>query len=135
MRFTKITIIRTNKPKEITVNDLLKWFGASLGLFSLRDKDSSCFRIFIILVQDLRKEPFGLTSDELADLTGLSRGTVVYHLNRLLENGMIINAGNKYYLKVNNLEELVDEIEENLINTLNSMRTVAKHIDAQVGLK
>lgn len=135
MRFTKITIIRSNKPKELSINDLLKWFGASLGLFSLRDKDSSCFRIFIILVQDLRKKPYGLTSDELAELTGLSRGTVVYHLNRLLENGIIINARNKYYLKVNNLEELVDEIEENLTNTLNSMRTVAKHIDSQVGLK
>lgn len=135
MDYIKITIIRTQSPQGHNINDLLRWFGASLGLFNVRDKDSSCFRIFVSLVRDLQTGSKGLTSDEMAELTGLTRGTAVHHLNKLMDNGIIITSGNKYYLKVNSLEELVQEIKNNLINTLNSLSDIAEHLDSQLGLK
>ena len=45
MRFTKITIISAKKPKESDINEKLQWFGGSLGLFGIRYKDKSCFRV------------------------------------------------------------------------------------------
>ncbi len=134
MRFVKITIISGGNPGKHNLNELLQWFGASLGLFNVRDRDSSCFRIFIVLVRDLKQGSEGLNSDEIAELTGLTRGTVVHHLNKLMESGLIINAANKYYLKVNNLEELVDEVEANVLKTLSKLRNVGKEIDGILGL-
>jgi len=33
MRFTKITIISTKKPRASDINEQLQWFGGTLGLF------------------------------------------------------------------------------------------------------
>ena len=48
----RITIINVRKPALRTINDELQWLGSSLGLFNLRDKDKSCFRIFIELLKN-----------------------------------------------------------------------------------
>ena len=135
MRFVKITIISNETPEKYNLNEMLKWFGASLGLFSIRDKDSSCFRIFITLINDLKQGSKGLSSDEMALLTGLSRGTVVFHLNKLIESGLVINADNKYFLKVNNLHELVEEVETNVLRTLQSLKQTANKLDKHLGLQ
>jgi predicted transcriptional regulator len=133
MRFTRITIIKERMPARQDVNDELQWFGASLGLFSLRDKDKSCFRIFIILLKAL-KAGRGLSSDEIAQQTALSRATVIHHLNRLMDAGIVTTQRNQYALNVENLEELVDLVEGNLQKTMEGLRSVAKDIDKRLGL-
>lgn len=135
MRFTKITIVRTNTPVEYNINELLQWFGGSLGLFNLRDKDRSCFRIFISLLRNLKSEEPGLSSDELAELTDLSRGTVVHHLNKLIESGIVLVQRNKYLLKVNNLEELVDVVRTDVNKTFDSLKDVGKKLDVMLDLR
>jgi predicted transcriptional regulator len=129
MRLTRITIIRTKQPDRYSLNELLQWFGGSLGLFNLRDKDRSCFRIFIVLLKDQKKEGTGLSSDEIAEITALSRGTVVHHLNKLMEAGMVISDRNKYYLKVDNLAELVELVRIDTNKTLDSLKDIGKEID------
>src|SRR3990167_11073730 len=81
----KITIISLRRPLEKTINQELQWFGNSLGLFNLRDKDKSCFRVFIELLK-AAKANMPLTSDELAYRLNLSRGTVIHHINKLMED-------------------------------------------------
>ena len=110
MRFTRITIIRSSKPAKDDINRQLQWFGGTLGLFNLRDKDKSCFRVFITLLQGL-KENKKMTSDEIAMRTRLSRGTVVHHLNKLMDSGIVVNQRNKYSLRMDNLEEMVEHIK------------------------
>ena len=44
-------ILKITKPGDSDINKTLEWFGNSLGLFNLRDKDKSCFRIFIELLK------------------------------------------------------------------------------------
>ncbi|MBU1975746.1 MAG: helix-turn-helix domain-containing protein, partial [Nanoarchaeota archaeon] len=113
MRFTRVTIIRITAPKHTDVNEELQWFGHSLGLFSVRDKDKSCFRIFITLIKSLKARK-ALTSDEIAAVTQLTRGTVVHHLNKLMESGIVVTEKNRYYLNVESLEDLVDLMEHNI---------------------
>ena len=60
IRYQRITIIKSDKPKSHGLNQELQWFGASLGLFGLRDKDKSCFRIFIALIKGLKKGGYQL---------------------------------------------------------------------------
>lgn len=132
IRHQKITIIKTRYP-ERNLNDELQWFGNSLGLFNLRDKDKSCFRIFIILIKAAKIDK-PLTSDEIAEKLNLSRGTVVHHINKLIESGIVIHYGNKYMLRVNNLEVLIDEIKKDAERTLDDLARVAKEIDSFLGL-
>ncbi|MBD3209524.1 helix-turn-helix transcriptional regulator [Candidatus Woesearchaeota archaeon] len=135
MRFTKITIISTRtQPDRRNINELLQWIGGSLGLFSTRDKDKSCYRIFLILLKDLQRQAPGMTSDEIAAATHLTRGTVIHHLNRLMEAGIVLAERGRYALRVDTLEELVNEVQAGVNKTFDSIRQVAKYIDEQLEL-
>ncbi len=129
----KITIINIRKPPTKNINRELQWLGTSLGLFNLRDKDKSCFRIFIELLKSA-KDRKSLSSDELAYRLGLSRGTIVHHLNKLMESGLVTYYKNNYMLRVDNLEALIDEVERDVKRTCESLRDVAKEIDDTLGL-
>ncbi len=130
----RITIVRTKRPEFDSINEKLQWFAGSLGLFNLRDKDRSCFRIFIELVKMSRTQEV-ISSDELADRLGLTRGTVVHHLNKLLEAGLIVSNRNRYELRVGSLSALVDMVEEDFLQTCRSLREVATQIDKQLGFE
>jgi predicted transcriptional regulator len=133
MRFTKITIISTRKPIELSVNEQLQWFGGSLGLFGIRDKDKSCFRVFIVLIKNL-KEKGPLSSDEIAVRTGLTRGTVVHHLNKLMSAGIVTAEKEGYQLKVDKLEDLVDIIKDNVDRAFDNLKDVGRDLDEKLGL-
>ena len=129
----RITIIHVRRPARKDVNEGLRWLCGSLGLFNLRDKDSSCYRIFIELVKaSKRQKP--MTSDELGYKLRLSRGTVVHHLNKLMESGLIVAEQNRYMLRMNNLAILIDEIEKDIKRVCDDLKEVAKDIDRDLGL-
>lgn len=133
MPFKRITIIRTNIPQDSPINEQIQLFGGSLGLFNLRDKDKSCYRIFITLLKNLKKE--GLSSDELAAKTGLTRGTVVHHLNKLMDAGLVLNYRKTYVLNVDDITSLVERIKKDINKTLNELENVAKDLDKRLGLE
>ena len=129
----RITIVRTRKPAEKNVNQELQWFGNSLGLFNLRDKDKSCFRIFIELLKAAKaKRP--LSSDELAFRLNLTRGTVIHHINKLMDSGIVVYDGKRYMLRVDNLKDLVDEVEKDIERTCSDLKSIADEIDKRIGL-
>lgn len=134
MRVTRqrITIVSVRKPMK-NLNNELQWFGSSLGLFNLRDKDKSCFRVFIEMLKAAKlNKP--LISDEIAINLNLSRGTVVHHINKLIEAGIVIYQNNRYMLRVNNLELLIDELKRDAERTFDDLKIVAKEIDQLLGL-
>lgn len=129
----RITIRTVRKPVKKNLNEELQWMGDSLGLASLRDKDRSCFRIFIELLKSTRKNK-ALSSDEIAYKLKLSRGTVVHHLHRLMEAGLVIQEKNRYMLRVGNLEAVMEEIQKDVDRTFSDLRDIAKDIDKNLGL-
>lgn len=118
---------------EKSIHRQLQWFGQSLGLFGERDKDKSCFRIFIELVK-AAKQKGALSSDELALRTKLSRGTVVHHLNKLLDAGIVKVTRNTYALRTETLSLLVEELRRDATRTLDGLTNVAKELDSSLGL-
>ena len=129
----KVTIVRISKPQEHEINEELQWFGNTLGLFNLRDKDKSCFRVFIELLKAAKKDN-PLSSDELAEKLGLTRGTVVHHINKLMSSGLVIRENRKYMLRVDNLSSLVDELERDVKRTWKNLHEIANNIDKRLGL-
>ena len=124
----KITIIRMRMPAQGNINEELQWFGNSLGLFNLRDKNKSCFRIFIELLKSARRNQ-PISSDEIASRTSLSRGTVIHHINRLMDSGIVVYERNAYILRVANLRELIDEVEKDIFRACADLKKVAEDID------
>ena len=129
----RITIVNIRRPSETNVNQELQWLGTSLGLFNLRDKDKSCFRVFIELLK-CAKGNRTLTSDELAAKLDLSRGTIIHHINRLMESGLVLHEGNNYPLRVDNLKALIEELEKDLKRALDDLKDVANEIDKTLRL-
>lgn len=126
--YRKITIITSKKPINTNINDEIRWLGGSLGLFNLRDKDSSCFRIFIELLKNAKKDE-GLSSDEVAEKAGLTRGTAVHHLNKLMGSGLVLSQRNRYQLRESNLSVLVEELKKDMNRTMDDLKKIAEDID------
>ena len=129
----RITIVNIRKPAEHNVNQELQWFGSSLGLFNLRDRDKSTFRVFIELLKSAKAKQT-LTSDELALKLALTRGTIIHHVNKLMESGIVIHEGNRYTLRVENLKSLIEEVEKDIKRACDDLKEVAKEIDDRLGL-
>jgi predicted transcriptional regulator len=134
MQFTRITIIKIHRPESNDINEELQYLGHSLGLFNERDKDKSCYRIFLTLLKALKTKT-QLTSDDIASLTHLSRGTVIHHLTRLMEAGIVSSQKNYYILAVDNMQELVELTRKNLNKTFDKLNTIAKNIDKKLVLE
>jgi len=126
--FRRVTIIRVQKPEKQDINADLQWFSKSLGLFGARDKEKSCFRVFLELLKASKRHK-GLTSDEIADRANLSRGTVIHHINTLAEQGLLMKSGNKYMLRVSNLEELVQELKKEISVVFKDLEKAAEELD------
>ncbi|MBW2970168.1 winged helix-turn-helix transcriptional regulator [Candidatus Woesearchaeota archaeon] len=124
----RITIVNIRKPQRVSVNEELQWFGHALGLFGERDRDKSCFRIFIELIKAI-KAAGGLTSDELAIKLGLSRATVIHHLNTLMERGIVQHEGNKYVIRAEKLTLLIDDLHRDMERTMIEMKKAAQELD------
>ena len=129
----RITIVNIRKPAQHNLNQELQWFGSSLGLFNLRDKDKSTFRVFIELLKSAKARQT-LTSDELASRLSLTRGTIVHHINKLMESGLVIHEGNSYTLRVENLKTLIEEVEKDIKRACEDLKEIAREIDERLGL-
>ena len=128
----RITLIQVRRPTSTDLNQELQWIGNSLGLFGLRDKDSSCFRIFITLIRRSRRtDP--LSSDEIASSCDLSRATVIHHLEKLVGAGIVIKEKEGYLLRENNMERVIKNMQRDMNNLFAELEEVAKQIDQKLG--
>ena len=128
----RITLVEMPAPRGHNINYELQWIGNSLGLFGERDRDKSCFRIFITLVKEKPHSP--ISSDMIADQLGLSRGTVVHHINRLMSLGIVSHERSGYILRRDSLQQLIAELHRDVEQMFKNIEKVSKDIDAWLGL-
>ncbi len=128
----RITIIHVRKNTDSNVNEKLQWIGNSLGLFNTRDKNQSCFRIFIVLLKHAKRGQI-ISSDYIADALGLSRGTVVHHLDSLRGTGLVMREKGGYILRENSLEGVLHFIKRDVAATIDSMLDIAREVDERLG--
>ena len=131
---SQITLYKIKKSEKPSLNSELQWFSQSLGLFNKRDKEKSCFRIFITLIEAKKSRRF-LSSDEIADKSNLTRATVIHHLKNLEEHGLIRQENNRYSLSNNNLSSIIKTLESDLKNILEDLEETAKELDKKLELR
>ncbi|MDP3728683.1 MAG: ArsR family transcriptional regulator [bacterium] len=126
-RFQRITIVRIRSPEK-ALNPEIQWLSESLGLFSERDKDKSCFRLFLAILQSKKS----LSSDELAYKLDLSRATVIHHLSKLIASGLVVIEDDKYVLRAKNLEQTLKKMKQDVLSAYEEMEEKAKEIDKKL---
>ncbi|MCK5321251.1 winged helix-turn-helix transcriptional regulator [Candidatus Pacearchaeota archaeon] len=124
----EIRILNLEPSDEQPLNEEIQWFSNCLGMFNKRDKEKSCFRIFIHLLE----ERGYLSSEQLAKRSNLSRATVIHHASRLIDSGLVMKKEQGYFLRFDSLEDLTKEIEKDVSLTFKRLRKISKKIDEEL---
>jgi len=128
----RILAIRTLPTVELDKD--LEWICRSLGFMESRDKQKTAYRIFRTLVHAANDND-GLSSDELASKLRLTRGTMVYHLNRMIKSGIAIYRGGRYKLRGRSLKSTLQEIQRDMERIFEDLYRVAETIDTTLSLQ
>ncbi|MFH1521755.1 MAG: winged helix-turn-helix transcriptional regulator, partial [archaeon] len=80
----------------------------------------------------LLEEKGYLSSEQLAKRSNLSRATVIHHVSRLIDSGLVMKKEQGYFLRFNSLESLTKEIEKDVHSTFKKLREMSKRIDEEL---
>lgn len=130
----KITLLKISPPSKPDLNTRLQFFSQSLGLFGSRDKEKSCFRIFIALIE-AKKASRMLSSDEIAEKANLTRATAIHHLKNLEEHGLIKQEQKRYALRCNSFSALIQQLEKESQGLFENLEEVAEELDKKLELR
>lgn len=123
----KIEIRVLEKPDDKDPKKILMWFVAAFGLSS-DDKDSIEGQILKDFAYATKRTE-GLSSAELTFDKEVARSTVIYHLNRLMEVGLVVKKGRKYHLRAMDMTKVIEEIEYDIEREMQRMLDTAKEFD------
>lgn len=110
-----------------------EWLCECLGLTS-GEKGDLAPEIFRQVVE-AEKKGKAARSIAISRKFKVSRGGAVYHLNRLIETGLIVRHGREYELRAANLSETMDEMEEDVLRIFRRMKQIAREMDEELGFE
>lgn len=122
------------KKRQDSLEDAINLLCESLGVIGPRDVDNISVKIFKELLKALQEEK-AMTSDELAEKVGLTRGAVVHHLNRMVKAGVVIRSSRGYEIRSYDLESLIDEVRTDVNRFLEDIKSIAMELDSVLNLK
>jgi len=130
----KIVIRRIERPFSGSVEDEFEWICRTLGFFEAIDREKTASNLFkeVVAATEMKKP---LTSSELAEKVGMSRGSVVNHLNNLQRSGLVVRQGRNYLARSRSMLRTIEEIEEDIDRIFSKMKKTAREIDEEFGLK
>ena len=130
----QFTVKKLREPVEKQLDEDIKWVCNSLGFLTARDQDKTAYKILKALIQSA-KDGKGLTSEELAQHVEPTIGSVIYHLKKLMKSGLVVKLNSTYELRMNSFLKTIDEIEKEIVNTLEDIKKIARDIDTTIGLE
>ncbi len=124
----KIVIKAVNRPSGQRPDMLLRWFCEAFGLSDSEDEGG----IEFIILRNLTYAAYenrGYSSMELKEHVSLGRSTVVYHLNKFIESGLVVKRGRRYYLRSTDMSTAIEEIEYDLNKEMMKLLDAAREFD------
>lgn len=126
----EIIIKSISRPDYNDPKALLKWFCTVFGLEEKASKGSKDIEEQILInFLYAAKEGRGISSTELKIEPKIPRSTLIYHLNRFVDIGIIVRRGHKYYLRANDMSKVIEEINYDIDREFMKMLNVAKEFD------
>ncbi len=124
----RIVIRFFERPDSDEPEEIIRWFCRVFGLSNPEEKDPIEEQILLEFARAAKKSD-GLSSSELDIDTNLARSTIIYHLNRFIEVGLIVKKGRKYYLRGSEMQKAIEEIEYDIEREMRRMLDTAKEFD------
>ncbi|MGD0729336.1 MAG: winged helix-turn-helix domain-containing protein [Candidatus Micrarchaeaceae archaeon] len=124
----RIVIKFVERPNLNDQEKMIKWFCEVFGLSSEENPDSIEEQILRSFIDAAYKNE-GLGSSELNLDTELARSTVIYHLNRFIDAGLLVKKGRKYYFRASEMSKAIEEIEYDINREMQRMLDTAKEFD------
>ena len=131
----KIVIQSTEMPNSGRPEVMIRWFCVEFGLGGKEENDISAqiLKEFAMAAQQNK----GLTSSELSTALNkviveskpIARSTVIYHLNRFIEAGLVIKRGRYYHLRATEMAKAVEEIQYDIEREMSKMLNTAREFD------
>lgn len=128
--YFKVVVRRVERPFKEDFDNQFAWICSSLGFFEPIDKDKNAAAVFKEIVLATEKGE-ALTSTAIAERIGMSRGSVINHLNSLLRSGMIEKSGKFYSARSKSIERTIDEIQEDVERIFAQLKKSAADLDKQ----
>jgi predicted transcriptional regulator len=122
----KIVIRTVNKPGKEDAKTLTDWFLTSFDLSSKGDEQEQA--MFREIVSNSLKGT-GTTSKALNEEFNLPLSTVIYHLNKFISSGLVIRKGRRYFLRANDFETTIQELQAEMLTEFNRMMQFASKLD------
>jgi predicted transcriptional regulator len=131
----QVVIRRIEQPFSKQMDEEFNWLLQCMGFFEPIDKGKTAASVFKELVRSTDKEGGQLlTSTEIAERVGMSRGAVINHLNNLLRAGLILKQGSKYMARSKSLFRIIKEIQDEIDLVFKRMEETARELDQEMGL-
>ncbi len=124
----RIVINFYERPDSDEPDELIRWFCRVFGLSNDNELNPIGEQILIRFAEAAQNN-VGLSSSELDLDTGLAKSSVIYHLNRFIEAGLLVKRGRKYYLRASEMQKAIEEIEYDVERELSRMLDTAKELD------
>ena len=125
---TKIVIQPAERPSTNAPQEIIKWICVELGLSNGTENDTASEKLLEELAE-AASDRRGLTSSELKINKEMARSTVIYHLNRLIEAGLVVKKGRYYYLRTTQLAKTLEEINYDIEREMKRMIETAREFD------
>jgi hypothetical protein len=116
------------RPDSEDPEKIIKWFCEVLGLSSGNENNNIEEQILKSFI-DAAQTDTGISSSELKLDTTLARSTVIYHLNRFIEVGLLVKKGRKYHLRASEMQKAIEEIEYDVNREMQRLLDTAKMFD------
>lgn len=123
--------IRSPGPGNLTED--IDYICKSFGYFSPRDKQDTAGKIFRLLVKETCNNEKSLSSDEIANQLNLTRGAIIYHLNNFISAGLVVKEHNRYRLRSQSIQKIIEEIRADIDRIMGQMLKIANDIDNRLG--
>ena len=130
----KVIIIKEIKqPREETTENEIEWLCESFGFANKRDRNKTAMRIFEIMLQAAHKD-MAMSSEDIAEKAKIARSTAIHHMDKYQKAGLIVKNDSGYELRMRNVEDTIEEMEQDMLRMIQRMRRIAKGIDEEMGL-
>ncbi len=130
----KIVVRRVEKPFSRDLANELDWICRSFGFFEPIDKEKTASSVFKEIVYAAEHNA-PISSSEIARRVGMSRGSVINHLNNLMRSGLVVRLGRNYVPRSRSMFRTIEEIEEDIERIFSRMKRAAREIDEEFGIK
>lgn len=127
----KLTVRKVDSPTKDDFENNIAWICSSLGYFEPIDKEKNAARIWKeILLSSAQGQV--LTSTSIAERIGMSRGSVINHLNNLKRGGLIQKGGRYYFVRSSSIKKILEELEDEVIHIFSRLKNAGEKIDKEL---